>query len=322
MRSIFHRFVVLVLAGMALCITATIAAGAEPSWRTVAPTLTEQGYAVAAAGLNGQVYLFGNRPGYRTVASTNEVYDPAKNAWAMLPPMNPGRFAMGVASLNGKIYILGGNTPGIGVRCLNQVYDPATSTWTTLAPMPLGGENIAAAAGPDGKVYVFGGDRKNWGVDGVGDLKSVQVYDPTTNTWTYNRDLPAPLTSSAATLGSNGRIYLINGYNRRSTGDKGVWAYDTSAGTFTQVASLNWWEEGLGAAPGKGVIYAIGGLHVGVVGNVEVYNIASNSWSKGPQMPHGKDREGVAETPDGTIYAISGLDPSLDTTQTVYALNP
>lgn len=320
MRPVLNRSLVPTLAALSLCLMATIPVGAAPSWTTVAPTLRYQADSVAAAAPNGRIYVFGDT----TLFTSDEVYDPAANSWTMLPPMNPGRYRMAIATLNGKFYVFGGVTAGIGVRRLNQMYDPATNTWSKLAPMPLGGEYLAASAGTDGKIYVFGGDRKHWGIDGLGDLRAVQIYDPATNTWTFNRDLPAALRAGAATLGSDGRIYVIGGYipNRRAQRSGPAWAYDTSTRTFTKIHSLGWYRSGLGAASGDGVIYAIGGLHVGDVENVATYDIKTDTWSHGPLMPTVKAYGGVAETSGGAIYAIAGFDESLDSTKTVYALRP
>ncbi len=68
---------------------------------------------------------------------------------------------------------------------LAEAYDPATNTWSTRAPMPTARTLLAAATGPDGLTYVFGGLPAGPGV-----LNTVEAYDPVTNTWRTVPSMP------------------------------------------------------------------------------------------------------------------------------------
>ena len=210
---------------------------------------------------------------------------------------------------DGKIYVLGGRGQG-GVRRKNEVYDPKTNTWTTKARMPIGGWGIAAAAGADGKIYVFGGYRRNFGVGGHGLLNTVQIYDPTANTWTVNHSMPAELVDSSAALGPNGKIYFMGGYPLELTHSTArVWSYQPSSGVWTQVASMSVARTSFGAvAVPSGKIYAIAGENVdSALKSVEVYSIAPDAWSSAPPLPSARYALSVA-TSGGTIYEIGGDD--------------
>jgi hypothetical protein len=63
--------------------------------------------------------------------------------------------------------------------------DRATNSWAASAPMAAGRNYLAAAAGPDGRIYAIGG---NTGVGGTCGCASgtpptgtTQAYTPTTN---------------------------------------------------------------------------------------------------------------------------------------------
>jgi N-acetylneuraminic acid mutarotase len=64
---------------------------------------------------------------------------------------------------------------------------------------------LAAAAGPDGRIYAIGG------YDGFGNVASVEAYDPNTDTWTYVAPMNYAHATSAATTGADGKIYVLGG---------------------------------------------------------------------------------------------------------------
>ncbi len=86
----------------------------------------------------------------------------------------------------------------------------------------------AATFGPDGKLYVFGGCACAGGYTVKDDpesrrkalieelewrrsVKEVEAYDPKTNKWTPRAPMPTPRQLLSATLGADGRIYVIGG---------------------------------------------------------------------------------------------------------------
>jgi N-acetylneuraminic acid mutarotase len=99
-------------------------------------------------------------------------YDPAADAWDELANMPVRRFAGSAVSMGNYIYIVGGRAPRDLLR-----YDPAADAWTSLAPLAQLREHIAAVA-LDGKIYALAGR-----LHGVGELDSVEIYDPATDQW-------------------------------------------------------------------------------------------------------------------------------------------
>jgi kelch-like protein 18 len=64
---------------------------------------------------------------------------------------------------------------------------------------------LAAATGPDGRIYAIGG------YDGSGDVASVEAYDPNTDTWSFVASMNYARSAHAATTGLDGTIYSIGG---------------------------------------------------------------------------------------------------------------
>jgi N-acetylneuraminic acid mutarotase len=166
-----------------------------------------------------------------------------------------------------------------GILSSVEVFDPATNDWSEAPPLQRARQMNAAAFGPDGKLYVFGGcaclgtydasdapEAKRKALieqlEGRRSVKEVEVYDPATRTWSMRSPMPTPRQLLAAATGADGKIYVIGG-------------------------SLSY------AAPGTDV--------------VEVYDPATDSWSRGPSLGIARKGHTASVTPDGRVWVVGGL---------------
>ena len=112
--------------------------------------------------------------------ATGEVYDPINDSWTAMAPMLNFRSGAATASLGGKLYVVGGAAAGVPITT-DEVYDPLSKTCAQIAASP-NHRKFAAAAALGGKLYVACGDGSDydhtWGA-----RRSVDVYDPATNSW-------------------------------------------------------------------------------------------------------------------------------------------
>jgi N-acetylneuraminic acid mutarotase len=202
------------------------------TWTTVAPLPSALALTGAVLGNDGQIYIVGGynpgNPGTNAVES----YNPLTNAWTALAPLHIGRYALAaVLGSDGQIYALGGANPRIGGDVLPtvEVYDPLENTWTVRGSMPSPRANFAATVGPDGQIYVIGGQ-------GAGFVyqRSVEVYDLNAASWSVNAaPLPDANAGFTAVLGPDGRIYAIGGSNPNGTSLQTVEIYDTTTNSWT-----------------------------------------------------------------------------------------
>ena len=182
------------------------------------------------------------------------------------------------------------------------------NTWTSVAAMAGGPRlDLAAATGPDGRIYAIGGN------DGTSWLDRVEAYDTGTNTWTTVAPMPGGARGDlAAVTGPDGRIYAIGGFDNTLTALDRVEAYDPTTNTWTTEAPMpGGGRFVLGAATGPdGRIYAIGGSDGSEpLARVEAYDTSTNTWTTEAPMPGGGRVALAAATgPDGRIYAIGGFD--------------
>ncbi|MBZ0170884.1 MAG: immunoglobulin domain-containing protein, partial [Phycisphaerales bacterium] len=113
-----------------------------------------------------------------------------------------------------RIYSIGGG-PGEGASIGNpnsaycERFIGSLDTWETIAPMPFGLANAAATPDGIGHILVFGGISP----DGSSRTNEVLRYDIATNTWSSNANanMPVALSDHQATLGADGRVYILGG---------------------------------------------------------------------------------------------------------------
>jgi N-acetylneuraminic acid mutarotase len=186
------------------------------TWSVISQMPTPGGGGVSGV-INGQLYILTNcdetPDGPAPVKLAFYRYNPATNQWATLA--NPvSRHVHGMAGvIGGKFYVVGGEDQSN----LLEVYDPATNAWTRKARMPLGqfaagGRWEGAGVALGGKLYVIGGLQRD--IDGkFTAVRTNNVYDPATNTWSVKRPLPtgrAGLVGSRVMVDGQARIELVD----------------------------------------------------------------------------------------------------------------
>ncbi len=187
----------------------------------------------------------------------------------------------------------------------------AQGRWIFVNRMPahVGRAGLAAATGLDGAIYAIGGLT-------IGDpnvVKTVEAYNPRTNTWSIKAQMPTARTGLAAATGLDGRIYAIGGCLTSDgyTGLNTVEVYNPATNSWSSAAPMPTARTGLAAVTGPdGRIYAIGGYNFmgGHFNAVEVYNPLTNSWATAAPMPTARQSFGATLGPDGRIYAIGGTN--------------
>jgi N-acetylneuraminic acid mutarotase len=173
-----------------------------------------------------------------------------------------------------------------------------TAPSLAVPPMPAARAGLAAATGPDGRIYAISGQPPGTGLVG-----EVDAYDPCTNAWTTVASIPTPRSAPAAAVGPDGRIYVMGGDNTAT-----VEAYDVTKNQWSTMASMPTARGGLGAATGSdGRIYAVGGNPGNSQTNVvEAYDATKNQWSTVSPISTPRFFPGVAADAKGIVYAIGG----------------
>jgi N-acetylneuraminic acid mutarotase len=181
------------------------------TWTTKAamPTARTQ-VSLIADETSNKLYAIGGSNGSQGIPpfvamATVEIYDPDQDSWSALSDMNTARTLPNLGLIGGKIYAAGGQDANhIGIDTVED-YDLSTGQWTlhqsVSSIMPLRRLNPGTAVLGE-KIYVAGGEDEDLTSD-PGPKFTVQVYDPTTDSWSTsigNPVLPA-LPSGRRNLG-------------------------------------------------------------------------------------------------------------------------
>jgi hypothetical protein len=200
--------------------------------------------------------------------------------------------------VNGIVYVMGNGNPGQPSPV--EAYDIATDSWSTVGTMPISREGAAYAA-LNGEIYAAGGH-----VSGGGATATVDVYDPSTNSWHSIAPMNTMRAQFALVAASNGKLYAIGGEMGSSGAPStaSVEAYDPASNTWSPQASMS--------APRKfHVAGAIGSTIVVAGGSLsgssttEIYNVTTNSWLSGAS-PASNVEGGRAVVINGAMFVVGG----------------
>lgn len=137
-----------------------------------------------------------------------------------------------IVAANGFVYAIGGHT---GTTADSSVYryDPAANSWAAVASLPVLDSGQAARYGGsavelNGKLYLIGG----WRISPPLPTSSLQIYDPSTNTWSEGASLPRLSGCSRAGV-INARIYVLTPCDGYSGYRSKLDIYDPATNTWT-----------------------------------------------------------------------------------------
>jgi N-acetylneuraminic acid mutarotase len=264
------------------------------TWSLLNPDRPYTGSHHAGEVFGGRLYLIGGLDA--NSSGKVQIYDPATNGWSLGAPAPYPAGSCASALINGKIYIAGGLV-GVISGTYNgystnaaAVYDPTSNVWTRLPPLPFtatNGMNHTASATDGNRFYVFGGrDDDHAPANGC---NSVQIYDPSSNTWVSSTDPGSTLAPLPQARGGMGRAIYYNG-------EFYVMGGETVSGA--------------------------GATADHVYNRVDIYNVASNTWRLGTPMPTA--RHGIYPALRGNrIYVAGGgvaAGPSYSAVLEIYIL--
>jgi N-acetylneuraminic acid mutarotase len=230
---------------------------------------------VAAAVVDGIIYVIGGGGMGNPVTGAVEAYDPKTDTWAAKTEMPTPRCAHSACAVNGIIYTIGGIVALYGspvvVRTV-EAYDPKTDQWTPKADLP-GAACYVAAQVVNGLIYACYG-------------KQTFAYDPQTDQWTAKAPIPTDWSFNCRASASSvvdGIVYLFGGDSADLyTTYKFTSAYDPIQDAFTAKRLMPTNTLAAAAATIDGKIYITGGANrdLGVYNSNVLY---SNLWVFDPQ---------------------------------------
>ena len=261
------------------------------------------------------IYTIGGRNSQRCLASA-ERYIPEDDRWEELPNMKQVRTAVAAGSLDGKLYAIGGECETKfaheGTLYLSTVeyYDPIHNNWNSVADMkhPRSFTAVAVMEGVyvcvytyvcmmyvcvnmklntpiitlyTGKLYAIGGETT------AHCYKSVEAFDPKTNTWTSLPDMNIARSGAGASC-MEGKLYVVGGQDR-SLHHSSVECYNVEDNCWRRCASMRYARSGVAAVVFSRQLYAIGGRdrhRQAYYDVVERYSPDTNTWDTFHRLTH------------------------------------
>lgn len=225
-------------------------------------------------------------------------YDLSTQQWrdaAPLPSMRQGYAA--TLLQNGRVLISGGygertasGGPLYGERPAF-LYDPTGDFWMPAGTMLVGRTAHTSTLLEDGRVLVTGGIDQD---QAPTVLRSTELYDPSTNTWSAGPDMAEPRTAHRALLLGSGKVLVVGGSDYQSPfAPKTAELFDATAGAWSstgRMAQERWSFPLIPFADGGAL--AIGGLFkpdpfsgVQFTTSVEIYEPAGGTWTQAAPFP-------------------------------------
>lgn len=221
-----------------------------------------------------------------------------------------------VVATDGKVYVVGGGYINHATNTASShlpyvyAYDPATDTWTVKASLPTDRSDYAVAAGPNGKIYVLGGQIINQ----TRHLDLVEVYDTVSNSWSTGPTMPVGRFRPSAIAGLDGKLYIFGGTTVASDWDRhyeyAVDVLDPSTNTWssgTPASTFNAKADSAIACASDGTIY-LHGNEVGQAATIlRCYSPSTGIWTSKSSSPNPSASGSACFGQIGLLYSRTEL---------------
>jgi len=194
------------------------------------------------------------------------LYDPSTGKFTPTGSLSaPRASATATRLLDGRVLIVGGSNDSHQQVGAAEIYDPATGRFTTTGSLTSPRQYHTATLLQDGRVLVTGGYADNpvasrgathavemayrpgasLGTQGngmtleKGVLRSAEIYDPNTGSFTSTGSMTEARFSASAALLNDGRVLIVGTATMDVPTDKTAELFDPKTGKFTRTGSMN-----------------------------------------------------------------------------------
>jgi WD40 repeat protein len=324
--SAWRRRSLLVVSVGALGLVAPGVAGATPaapggpgSANTWVPTgpmaVARQGQTATLLG-TGDVLIAGGQ------SATAELYDPATGTFARTGSTSgPREDATATLLADGDVLLAGGSRGSAQLSTV-ELYDPGTGTWTPTGSMPVARSGQTATLLADGDVLVAGGgcNGQAYGCDSgsfEAPLKSADLYDPTSGTWSATGSMAEGRQFATATLLADGDVLAAGGFAECDddfcSDLRTAELYDPATGRWDSTGSFPGpRQQGTATLLSDGDVLLAGGLNVAGPGDgsplddADLYDAATGVWTPTAPMPAAHFGQTATLLPNGWVLVAGG----------------
>lgn len=192
---------------------------------------------------------------------------------------------------SGKVLAAGSITSASGdyhEMSVARLYDPTTRTWTAAAPLPRPVDLPSATTTNDGRAALIGGQDAT-----VGDAVGVDLYNPSTNSWTKGPNLPtaALFYPKAVSVGTKTLFLDTNGRAAVFDPSSIAWTAAPDGAAYAALAPI-------GGGKALAVAYGV----------AKAYDVATNAWTAVAPPPVNAYGAAAVALSTGKLLLVGGRD--------------
>ncbi len=258
--------------------------------------------------------------------ATTELYRSDQQDFVSGPRMSVAR-VMHTANVIGvgRVLIAGGVDANGLVTKTCEIFDLRRGVFVPTGSLSVPRAGHRAVTLPDGRVLVIGGT-SNVGttLKALGAmLKTTEIYNPATGTWTAGPSLPSPIGGNGAVLLPSGKVLitggLVLGPTNLPTNSTACYLFDPKTNTISTAASLPFATALHSATVLKtGQVLIAGGgaltpliTNSGAHGKAALYDPATNTWTTLSSMPQARAGHDAVLLADGRVLIAGGFQGTL-----------
>jgi large repetitive protein len=293
-------------------------AGPPNTWVPTGPMSVARAGQTATLLGDGKVLVAGGG------TATAELYNPASATFTATGSMSTARRDATATLLgNGDVLVAGGIEGGYRQLSSAELYDPTSGTWSLTGSMSVARSGQTATLLPDGDVLVAGGgcNGQAYGCNSGSfevSLKSAELYDPTTGTWSTTKSMKDGRQYFTATLLPDGKVLVAGGFN--SCDDdfcsdlNTAELYDPATGSWSDTGSFSGAREQQTATLlGDGDVLLAGGLTEGgdsgvghAYADADLYDPSTGTWTRTAPMPAPHSGQTATLLSNGWVLTAGG----------------
>ncbi|EPX62798.1 WD40 repeat domain protein [Cystobacter fuscus DSM 2262] len=256
---------------------------------------------------DGSLLVLGGVANGSAIASV-EKYNPSTNSWALLAPMPARNWGMAVAQLaDGRVLVAGGTSADASAY----LFDPSANSWMRTGSLSFGRTSAAAVKLPDNRVLAVGGFTSN------DNRRALEVYTPSTGTWSVLAPLLQDSPTPIATLLPDGRVFV--GTSNELSRGLVAQVYTPSSNTWTLLPRSNSPHDMGRLALVNGQPIVVGG-GFGVPMPFEQFDFAQQRWTTLGQLSIPRHGFTLDVLTDGSLLVAGGYQANTQYTYTTMDL--
>lgn len=213
-----------------------------------------------------------------------------------------------------KFYLLGGRS----IRPVS-IFDPVTESWSVGAEPPIEMHHFQPVVF-ENKIYIIAALTGGWPDETP--TEHIYMYEPATDVWSKGDEIPVERRrGSTGNVLHDGKVYVSCGIKNGHIGDHKNWLdrYDPKTGEWEILADAPRPRDHFQAVFANGKIYNAAGRNTGknpddgfagTIAEVDVYDIASNTWETLPNNIPTKRAGNAAILYNDQVVVVGGESPT------------